>query len=68
VLTLPSVELSGKYLTQTVAILRLWSTKLGKYDGRTPEERYFVDVHLNLLAGRNLLTHTLFSARCEHCR
>lgn len=39
----PVVELNGKILTQSYAILRSWSRQLGEYDGKTEEERYFVD-------------------------
>lgn len=40
----PVIELNGKILTQSYAILRSWSRQLGEYDGVTEEERYFVDL------------------------
>lgn len=41
--TLPIIELNGKILTQSYAILRHFSRLLGKYDGETEESKYFVD-------------------------
>jgi glutathione S-transferase len=40
---LPFIEIGGKYLTQTYAILRHWARQLGGYDGKTENEKYFVD-------------------------
>jgi len=38
------VELNGKILTQSYAILRSWSRQLGAYDeGENEEKRYWVD-------------------------
>jgi glutathione S-transferase len=42
--SLPAVELGGKIYTQSIPILRFWCTKLGKYDGKSHEDRYFVDL------------------------
>jgi len=48
--SLPAVELGGKLYTQSIPTLRYWCTKLGKYDGKTPEERYFVDLISDITA------------------
>jgi glutathione S-transferase len=48
--SLPAVELGGKIYTQSIPTLRFWCTKLGKYDGKTPEERYFVDLISDITA------------------
>jgi hypothetical protein len=40
---IPYLELNGKILTQTYAILRHWARILGAYDGKTEDEKYFVD-------------------------
>ncbi|KAL8726351.1 MAG: hypothetical protein Q9166_006758 [cf. Caloplaca sp. 2 TL-2023] len=42
--TIPVVELNGKILTQSYAILRRLARQLGKYDGETEEEKYWADV------------------------
>lgn len=58
--TVPVVELNGKILTQSYAILRSWSRQLGEYDGKTEEERYFVDAVADLGADcESLLNHLL---------
>ena len=41
---IPIVELNGKILTQSYAILRKMSRLLGKYDGETEDEKYWADV------------------------
>jgi glutathione S-transferase len=41
---IPVLEMpNGKILTQSYAILRLWSRQLGMYDGKTDNEKYWVD-------------------------
>lgn len=41
--TIPIVEINGKILTQSYAILRHFARQLGKYDGETEEEKYWAD-------------------------
>lgn len=41
---IPFIELNGKMLTQTYAIMRHWGRQLGAYDGKTEDEKYFVDM------------------------
>jgi len=60
--SLPAVELDGKLLTQSIPILRFWCTKLGRYDGKTPEERYFVDLISDITADwRTSFVDSLFT-------
>ena len=40
---IPVIELNGKILTQSYAILRHFARLLGKYDGKTEEEKYWAD-------------------------
>lgn len=42
--TIPVVELNGKILTQSYAILRHWARQLGAYEGETEDEKYWADV------------------------
>lgn len=42
--SVPYLEMNGKVLTQSYPILRYLSRKLGQYDGKDDEERYFVDL------------------------
>lgn len=46
--TIPVIELNGRILTQSYAILRRFARQLGSYDGRTEEEKYFVDAMCDL--------------------
>ncbi len=41
--SIPVIELNGKILTQSYAILRHFARLLGKYDGATEDERYWAD-------------------------
>lgn len=41
--TIPVVKLNEKNLTQSYAILRYFAKLLKSYDGKTPEEQYWVD-------------------------
>ena len=41
--TIPVIELNGKILTQSYAILRHFARLLGKYDGQTEDEKYWAD-------------------------
>lgn len=54
--TLPVVELNGKILTQSYAILRHMARLLGKYDGETEEEKYWTDVICDVGIDCKLLT------------
>lgn len=40
---IPVIELNGRILTQSYAILRHFARLLGKYDGETEEEKYWAD-------------------------
>ncbi|KAM0754679.1 glutathione S-transferase [Meredithblackwellia eburnea MCA 4105] len=46
--SVPYLELGGKVLAQSYPILRYLSAKLGEYDGKTLDEKYFVDVVCDL--------------------
>lgn len=48
--SVPYIDLNGRTLAQSYPILRWLSGKLGKYDGVTPDEKYFVDVITDLAA------------------
>lgn len=64
--SLPAVEVDGQLLTQSIPILRLWSAKLGKYDGKTLEERYFVDLISDITADwRTNFVDSLFTTTPE---
>lgn len=41
--TIPVIELGGKILTQSYAILRKMTRLLDKYDGTTEDEKYWTD-------------------------
>ncbi|KAK4704129.1 hypothetical protein P7C70_g2087, partial [Phenoliferia sp. Uapishka_3] len=41
--SLPYLDLEGRILTQSYPTMRYLSAKLGKYDGKTLDEKYFVD-------------------------
>ncbi len=41
--TIPVIELNGRILTQSYAILRHWARQLGEYEGKTEEEKYWAD-------------------------
>ncbi|KAL8854860.1 MAG: hypothetical protein Q9221_000366 [Calogaya cf. arnoldii] len=41
--TVPVVEINGRILTQSYAMLRHFARLLGKYDGETEEEKYWAD-------------------------
>ena len=59
--TLPVVELNGKILTQSYAILRHLARLLGKYDGETEEEKYWADAICDIGIDCKLRTHPLES-------
>ena len=41
---IPIIEMpNGKILTQSYAILRHWARCMGAYDGKTEDEKYWVD-------------------------
>ncbi|KAG8739058.1 hypothetical protein FRC10_006215 [Ceratobasidium sp. 414] len=41
--SLPVIEINSAKYSQTYSLLRLWARQLGKYDGKTDLERYYVD-------------------------
>lgn len=42
--SVPYINLDEKLYFQSYPILRHFARKLGKYDGKTDEEKYFADV------------------------
>ena len=48
--TMPVVKLNGKSLTQSYAILRYFAKILEAYDGKTPEEQYWVDALCDIVS------------------
>ena len=50
---IPVVELNGKILTQSYAILRKMARLLGKYDGETEDEKYWADVICDIVIDCN---------------
>lgn len=48
--TVPILELNGKILTQSYALLRHFSRILDQYDGKTEDEKYWVDAMCDLAA------------------
>ena len=47
--TIPVVELNGRILTQSYAILRHFARQLGRYDGETEEEKYWADAMCDIV-------------------
>lgn len=43
------VELNGKILTQSYAMVRYFGRVLGGYDGRSEEERYWADAICDII-------------------
>ena len=48
--TIPIVKLNEKNLTQSYAILRYFAKLLKSYDGKTPEEQYWVDALCDIVS------------------
>jgi len=46
--TIPVVELDGRILVQSYAMLRHFARQLGAYEGGTEEERYWADAMCDL--------------------
>lgn len=65
--TMPILELQGKAWTQSYALLRHFSRVLGKYDGRTEEEKYWVDAMCDLAADCKRRPLTLLHPRPPTC-
>lgn len=69
----PVVELNGRILTQSYAILRHFARQLGKYDGVTEEEKYWADAVCDIGSDwRTLFVKAFFSPQKdetypEHC-
>ena len=52
--TIPVVELNGRILTQSYAILRHFARQLGRYDGETEEEKYWADAMCDIAVDCNM--------------
>jgi len=61
--TIPVVELNGRILTQSYAILRRFARQLGAYDGKTEEEKYWADVICDIASDCKL--DLLWPLRCR---
>ncbi|EIM91823.1 glutathione S-transferase-like protein [Stereum hirsutum FP-91666 SS1] len=60
--SVPIIELDGKLLTQSYAILRHFARVLGAYDGKNEEEKYFADVICDIVVDwRTLFLAAFFS-------
>lgn len=57
--TVPIVEINGKILTQSYAILRHFARLLGKYDGETEEEKYWADAMCDIAVDCMLITENI---------
>ena len=55
VTSVPVVELGGKILTQSYAILRRFARQLKAYDGETEEEKYWADAMCDIVIDCRLL-------------
>lgn len=64
---IPVIELNGRILTQSYAILRHFARQLGKYEGETEEEKYWADAmcdvvidctYINMFSTSNILLTT----------
>ncbi|KAH7381775.1 glutathione S-transferase [Cadophora sp. MPI-SDFR-AT-0126] len=60
---IPIIEMpDGKILTQSYAILRHWARLMGGYDGKTEEEKYWVDAICDIVIDwRTLFISAFFS-------
>ncbi|KAK6580600.1 hypothetical protein PZA11_006836 [Diplocarpon coronariae] len=60
---IPIVEMpGGKILTQSYAILRHWARQMGGYDGKTEDEKYWVDAITDIVIDwRTLFIAAFFS-------
>lgn len=60
--TIPVIELNGRILTQSYAILRHFARQLGAYDGQSEEEKYWADAMCDIaLDWRTLFIIAFFS-------
>jgi len=57
--TVPVVKLNEKNLTQSYAILRYFAKILKSYDGKTPEEQYWVDALCDIVSDCKLQTRNI---------
>lgn len=70
---MPIIELNGKTLTQSYPMLRHFARVLGEYDGKTEDERYWVDCICDILVDwRTLFVQAFFTPEREtnypkHC-
>ncbi|KAF2496337.1 glutathione S-transferase [Lophium mytilinum] len=71
---IPVIELNGRILTQSYAILRHFARQLGKYDGQTEEEKYWADAMCDIVVDwRTLFITAFFSENKDttypqHCK
>ncbi|KAK4695946.1 glutathione S-transferase, partial [Lecanoromycetidae sp. Uapishka_2] len=71
---IPVLELNGRILTQSYAILRHFARQLGKYDGETEKEKYWADAMCDIVIDwRSLFIQAFFSDNMketypEHCK
>ncbi|KAI4237445.1 MAG: hypothetical protein L6R40_005937 [Gallowayella cf. fulva] len=64
--TVPIVELNGKILTRSYAILRHFARQLGKYEGETEEEKYWADAMCDIaIDWRTLFIAAFFNPNKE---
>ncbi|KAL2065414.1 hypothetical protein VTL71DRAFT_3084 [Oculimacula yallundae] len=58
---IPIIEMpNGKILTQSYAILRHWGRQMGGYDGKTEDEKYWVDAICDIVVDWRTLFITAF--------
>ncbi|KAI0130374.1 glutathione S-transferase [Xylariales sp. AK1849] len=57
---IPVVELNGRILTQSYAMLRHFGRLLNAYDGKTEDEKYFVDLITDIVVDWRTLFVTAF--------
>lgn len=67
--TVPVVEVGGRFLTQTYAMVRHFARQLGAYDGNTEEEKYWADAMCDVaLDCRCTMTSCTFAYHFWCCR
>lgn len=63
---IPVIDLNGRILTQSYAILRHFARQLGRYDGETEEEKYWADAMCDIVIDwRSLFIEAFFSDNME---
>lgn len=66
--TIPVVELGGRVLTQSYAILRRFARQLGAYDGRTEEGKYWADAMCDVACDCMSISSVAFRLCAVHRR